>query len=115
MIRRPHRVTFRMKPEEMTALRALAVRTHAWDDSKAIRLALSVLAHVIMHDLPEDSPALHFRSLSAQQLLERYRVAALAGKAQQREKSDAPIGASDKKRKRIPQKPSARFKGIPAR
>lgn len=115
MIQRPVRVTFRMKEAELLALRALAARTISWDDSKCIRLALSVLCHVILHDLPEDSPALVFRSISAQGLLERYRTAALAGIAQEREKSQTPPAKSDKQRKRVPQKPSSRFKGIPVR
>lgn len=115
MIRRPHRVTFRMKPEEQAALKALAVRSRAWDDSKAIRLALSVLCMAMLHELPDDSPALHFRSISAQSILERYRVAYLSGKADKPAKSDIPGELALKKRKRVPQKPSARFKGIPVR
>jgi hypothetical protein len=113
--KRPKRVTFRMKPEEYEALRALAVRSHAWDASKCIRLALSVLCQVILHDLPEDSPALHFRTAMAQQLLNQYRTAYLAGCAKLGMADNGIPGKSDKPRKRPPQKPSARFKGLPAR
>lgn len=115
MIRRPHRVNFRLTDNEKASMEMLVYVTRTNNPSSLFRLAMKVMCEVLRHRLTKEQANFVLTEYASNALLESYRLAYLAGPPRQTKRRHKPAAAAAKERKRPPQKPSARFKGIPSR